>query len=100
MQTIEEFVLSGRVVDVMLGLMLLEVVVFRVPRIRAALGQRALPLLFNAGAGVSLMLALRTTLTGGSWLVLAACLLAAGCFHALDVFLRWRSRPAGGGADA
>lgn len=96
MQTIEEFVLSGRVVDVMLGLMVLEVLVFSLPRVRTALGGRALPLLVNAGAGVSLMLALRTVLTGGSWQILAACLVLAGIFHALDVLLRWESSAAGG----
>ncbi len=91
MDTLRDLVLSGRIVDIMLVLVALEVcamLLFRGRRRAAPLA----PLLVNTGAGVSLMVALRFALTDSSWLLISACLFAALLFHVADVTLRWGLR--------
>ena len=91
METLQEMILSGRIVDVMLVFVVLEIVVVLTIRQRRGGGVPSLPLLINIGAGGSLMLALRVSLTGGGWHLLAAFLVAALVFHVLDISLRWEA---------
>jgi hypothetical protein len=94
MQALQNLVESGRIVDLMLAFIFLEIVVLGLIRQRRGGGVAALPLIINIGAGVALMLALRFALTDSTWLPVSACLLAALAFHGADVALRWE-RPVG-----
>lgn len=91
MQTLQNLVESGRIVDVMLAFIILEIVVLSIIRQRRGGGVAALPLIVNIGAGGSLMVALRFALAGHSWLAITACLLAALVFHVADIRLRWEA---------
>jgi hypothetical protein len=76
---------SGRIVDLVLGLMLIEAVVLlvwhRTPgRYRAWLG--------TLTAGACLLLALRAAMTDAGWLWIALALSAAGIAHTADLLLR------------
>ena len=86
---LEELIASGRIVDIMLAVFVLEIaglLVFRGKQIRL------LPLLANIGAGGGLMLALRAALTDAGWVWIALWLIAALAFHVWD--LSYRLRPA------
>ena len=90
MSLIENLIASGRIVDVMLLFVLLEVAVLLAWRQRTGRGIAPVPLLLNIGAGGSLMLALRTVLTGAPWPWTAACLIGALVFHVADLRQRWQ----------
>lgn len=81
---------SGRIVDLILGLMLIEALVL----CGLALVLRSrLPLtglLLNLAAGASLLLALRAVLTGASWVVVGAWLAVALFSHTGDLIQRLR----------
>lgn len=85
----EQLFASGRVVDVILFIMLAEYLTLRLYLARAeqsaALSSVALYLL----SGAFLLLALRISLTGGSWVWIACCLAVAGASHALDLRQRF-----------
>ncbi len=89
MQALQNLVESGRIVDVMLVFIFVEIVVLSLIRQRRGGGIAALPLIVNIGAGGSLMVALRFALGDGGWLAITACLLAALVFHVADIRLRW-----------
>lgn len=89
MQALQNLVESGRIVDVMLVFLFVEIVVLSLIRQRRGGGIAPLPLIVNIGAGGSLMVALRFALSGGSWQAVTACLLAALVFHVADIRLRW-----------
>ena len=91
MSVLQALVESGRIVDVMLAFVVLEVVALQVWRARSGRGIALLPLLTNLGAGVSLMLALRAQLTGMGWTAVAAFLVLSLVFHVSDLVVRWRS---------
>lgn len=89
MNVLEQLISSGRIVDLMLAFFVLEIaalLIFRRKQIRL------LPLLANIGAGGSLMLALRASLTDAGWMWIAVWLIAALVFHVWD--LSYRLRPA------
>ncbi|MGD1982440.1 MAG: hypothetical protein PVF93_00890 [Chromatiaceae bacterium] len=90
---IEELVTSGRIVDLMLIFILLEVVAIQLIRRYTGAGIAILPLLTNIGAGGSVMLALRAQITGAGWHWVAILLLSALVFHVIDLWQRWE-RPA------
>ncbi len=94
MAVLESLVSSGRIVDLMLVFVALEVVAILLYRARRGGGVPPWPLLANVGAGGSLMLALRAGLGGAGWTLVALCLVSALAFHVLDLALRWE-RPAG-----
>jgi hypothetical protein len=91
MQSMETFVMSGRIVDVALAVLLLEVAWLAWRRHRHGGGLPLRLLLTNAGAGGSLMLALKAVLVGAGWEWVTAALLAALVFHAADLYHRWTS---------
>jgi len=82
---------SGRIVDILLVGILIEIVVVHVYRLRTGGGVALASMIRNAGAGASLLLALRGALTGTGWLWIAACLLAALIFHVADLRQRWET---------
>ncbi len=79
---------SGRVIDLVLALVALEVLVlfWLLPRLASPL--RLTALLPNILAGVALMLALRASLVGAPWHWIALALLAALAAHLTDLGLR------------
>ena len=81
---------SGRIVDIILVLMLVEGValglIYRQRGRGIPLAQAAL----NLAAGASLMLVAREALTGATWPVMAASLMLALFAHVLDLVQRWK----------
>jgi hypothetical protein len=90
MTVLQDLILSGRIVDLMLALIVIEIIAIMALR-RARGGAIATgPLLINIGAGASIMLALRASLTDSGWPWIAAFLLASLLFHAADLVQRWQ----------
>ena len=85
--SLEALFVSGRIIDAILVLIAVEIAA--IMAIRSRSGLRAMPLLANIGAGASLMIALRISLTSGDWHWIAVCLFIALVFHAIDVASRW-----------
>lgn len=85
-----ELFASGRLVDFILVVVVLEASVLLWYWARARRGIAPLDLLPNLCAGAFLLLALRATLTGDGWMIASLCLSAAGLAHLTDVYRRWR----------
>ena len=86
---LQSLVTSGRVFDVMLAVVAVEVVAVL---LLWALARRGIPpaaFVANIGAGGSLMVALWVQAQGLPWPWLAASLLAALAFHVADLVQRW-----------
>ena len=94
MDLLEQLVTTGRIVDLMLVFILIEIVALLLIRRFTGRGIAALPLLTNIGAGGSLMLALRANLTGAGWTWVAVFLIASLVFHVGDLAQRWQRSPA------
>jgi hypothetical protein len=84
---------SGRIVDLILALVVLEAIAIAVWHRRSGRGPTLSALLPNLCAGAALLLAVRAALVGAWWGWIAAPLLAALLAHVLD--LRSRTRDAG-----
>jgi hypothetical protein len=85
-----DFVSSGRIVDVVLVVIAIEAIVLTARRTISGRGIETAALLRALAPGVFLLLAVRTALTGASWGAVAACLSVAGILHALDLAYRYR----------
>jgi hypothetical protein len=87
----EDFFRSGRAIDLVLALTLLEAAGLIV--LHRATGRGVPPgeFLANLVSGLCLMLAVRTALVGGAWPVLLACLAAALLAHLADLRRRWHA---------
>ena len=83
---------SGRIIDGIIVLMVLETVALLALRTITNNGVSPRGLLPFMAAGICLMLALRTALVDGSWMVIAGMLMLAFVFHILDIALRWDRR--------
>ena len=81
---------SGRLVDFILVVVVLEASALVFYWARARRGIAPLDLLPNLCAGAFLLLALRATLAGSGWMIASLCLSAAGLAHLTDVYRRWR----------
>lgn len=81
---------NGRVVDFILILVAIEALALILVWRFARRGVAPLDLLPNLCAGAFLLLALRTTLAGQSWMLVSGCLAAAGLAHLADLRGRWR----------
>lgn len=81
---------SGRIVDIMVLFVVIEVIVLIVYWKRTGKGVPTVPLLANIGAGGSLMLALGATLKGMGSATIALCLIASLIFHLTDLAIRWQ----------
>ena len=76
----------------MIAFVAIEAIALIIYRHRTGNGIPAGPLLVNIGAGGSLMLALRATLTDSGWQWIAAFLISALVFHVADLALRWQTQ--------
>lgn len=85
-----EFIASGRVVDLALLLMAIEVCALLAYRQRSGRGVAALDLIPGVAAGACLLLALRAALTGASAVWIALALSAALPAHLYDLYRRGR----------
>ena len=81
---------SGRIVDLIIALMIIEGVVLFLYRRGTGRGIAPAALMINLAAGGSLLLALRAALAGASWPWIAACLLLSLLAHLGDLAQRWR----------
>lgn len=82
---------SGHIVDLILGLLLVEAVLLAAWRRQTGRGVPLPGLLAFLLSGGCLMLALRVALTGGWWGWIGLFLAAAGTTHILDLRTRWRA---------
>jgi hypothetical protein len=87
-----ELLASGRIVDLILALMVLEGIVLIAYNRRTGRGVAPVDLLVNLFAGACLLLALRAALTGLWWRWTALWLAAALLAHLADLWRRWQRR--------
>jgi hypothetical protein len=87
---VREFFTSGRVADLVLGVMLLEAIGLVLYWRKTRRGISPVATLINLLTGACLVLALRSALVGADWGWTAACLAAALFVHVLDLGQRWR----------
>jgi hypothetical protein len=85
-----EFFSSGRVVDLILAVLLLEVVALTAWRRHGSIRTSLAKLVVAALPGVFLLLALRAALNGAGWMWMALWLFASFPAHIADI---WRRRP-------
>lgn len=85
-----DWFLSGRVVDAILLLMLVEASWLLWRHDRHVSGPVFAELLPTLASGLCLLLAVRGALAGWPWPLLAAALAGAGICHLLDLRQRWR----------
>jgi hypothetical protein len=86
---VAELFATGRVVDLILGLVVLEAVLLLAWRWRSGGGLALIDIAANLAAGAFLMLALRSALVGDPWTSTAPWLLAGLTAHLLDLWRRW-----------
>jgi len=86
-----ELFATGRIVDLIIGLMVLEAVGLWFLRRRTGRGPLPLGLLVNLAAGGCLLLALRLALVDAGWLWVGAALGLAFVAHLADLIVRWRA---------
>jgi hypothetical protein len=79
---------SGRAVDLILGIMVLEFAVLSWRRKAAGRPAAPLDLLFMLAPGALILLALRASVTGAGWPWIAACLAASLPMHLADISRR------------
>jgi hypothetical protein len=89
--TVAELFASGRIVDIILALVVLETLFLITMYRRTGRGVAPAALLPNAFAGFCLLCALRAALVSapGGWIDL--CLIGAMAAHGVDLWHRWRS---------
>ena len=83
---------SGRIVDLILALVVLEVIGISAYYRATGRGVPPLDLLANLLAGVFLLLALRAALTAAPWTWIALSMVAALLAHVTDLWRRWRGK--------
>jgi hypothetical protein len=89
MDILHSLIETGRIVDLMLLFIALEIAALIWYRQRTGRGIATLSLLLNAGAGGSLMLALRAALSNSGFAVMALFLVLSLVFHVADLTQRW-----------
>jgi uncharacterized membrane protein YhhN len=87
---------TGRVVDLVLALMVVEAVALGLLWTRTARGVPPIALIVNLVAGALLLLALRAALTDAGPAATASFLGLALVAHLADLALRWQRRDGGG----
>lgn len=85
----QELVESGRVVDGILALILVQCAGLALLRRRYGIGPSPRDLWPTLAAGAALLLALRAALTGAPWTAIAAWLATAFAAHLADLYRRW-----------
>lgn len=84
----EEFFTSGRAIDVILAVMVIEAILLIVYRTKTRSGPTVAQTVSNIASGAMIMLAVRSALTGAGWEQTAMFLLAAFVAHLVDLKLR------------
>ena len=87
----ESLFASGRIVELILGLVALEALGLVVWLRRTGRGTLARPMLLNLTSGAALMLALRASLVGAGWPAIAAWLALSFAAHLGELALRMRA---------
>ncbi|MEL6302514.1 MAG: hypothetical protein AAFV47_09870 [Pseudomonadota bacterium] len=82
---------SGRIADVMLAVIAIEIIALIVYRLLSGKGLPVATVICNAGAGGSLMVALKLVWIDAAWHWVAAALLGSLVFHMIDLAQRWRA---------
>lgn len=90
MEALAGLVHSGRLIDIALVLMAMEVAGLALYRRLTGRGPRMRAVLPLIGAGAALMLALRAALVGAGWGWIVVCLTLGLAAHVVDVRGRWR----------
>ena len=90
MEFLRELITTGRIVDIVLVVMTVELLVSTFVAKRRGIAIDLPGLAFNIGAGGSLALALRASLTGAGWQWIAGWLVCSLVFHILDTGRRWQ----------
>ncbi len=85
-----EFITSGRAIDLILAMVVVEALALLAYRRITGRGIAAPDLIANLLAGAGLMLALRGALAGAGWPWIAVCMSAALLAHLADLWRRWR----------
>jgi hypothetical protein len=85
-----ELFASGRVIDCVLALMLIESAALLLLRQRGRRGLAPIEIAASLGAGAALLLALRAALVGSPWPWISLWLIAALAAHLFDLRLRWK----------
>ena len=80
---------DGRIADLMLAIIVVEVLVLCGYHLNTGRGPTVASVIANAGAGGSLMVALKFVLQDFGNIAIAGALLAALAFHVTDLRLRW-----------
>jgi hypothetical protein len=87
---LEELFASGRIVDFIIGFMLIESVALLAHSRSTGRGLTPPEIFWNVLAGLGLLMALRNSLTAGPWLSTALWLLTALVGHLGDLLQRYR----------
>lgn len=91
MELLQQLVESGRIFDIMLVVIALEIVVLIGYRVFTGKGLTVPSIVLNIGAGGSLMVTLKLLYDGAGWQLIAAALVASLFFHTGDLVYRWRN---------
>jgi small-conductance mechanosensitive channel len=86
---VAELFATGRIVDLILALVVLETVLLVAWRWRTGGGLALIDIAANLAAGAFLMLALRSALVGDPWTMIVPWLLAGLTAHLFDLWRRW-----------
>ena len=87
----QQLIESGRIADIILALIALEIVGFALLQQLARRTPRLMDLIGTLLSGLFLIAALRSGLTGSDWTVTASFLMAALLAHLFDLWRRWPS---------
>jgi hypothetical protein len=82
---------SGRVIDLILALVVLEALALVIFHLRTGRGVSPVALMPSVFAGVFLLLAVRGALVGSAWGLIDLCLLGAMAAHFADLWQRLRA---------
>ncbi len=85
-----DWIASGRIVDVVIAVTIVEAVMLIALHRRTGRGLAPADVLGTLAAGLCLMLALRAALTGAAWGWIVLWIALSGVFHAIDMARRWR----------
>jgi anti-sigma factor RsiW len=87
---IEGLFASGRIAELIAGLVAIEAIALGLVFMRAGRAARVPSLLANLAAGGALLMALRAAIVGSGWQSVGIFLGLAFAAHIADVALRWR----------
>jgi hypothetical protein len=87
---VDEFFASGRIIDLILGLVVIEGAALALWRRRSGTGPGLQGMAANLLSGACLLLAVRAALTDAAWQWVAVALLGSLLAHLADLYGRWR----------